>query len=237
MSEFDKEKAIRLHHELLLGTFFSRLVIDNDSIEVFSNIENEPSWEYVLPFSENIPEDSRNIYTTKILPQRSLQFTDSWLVSALEKEEAPDSLAFIRVDSKAKMLKFLQTLYQAYSSHSPNDPYGSLPPGYHPALLKAFETGKSKLHFIYIQDTFKDLVGTSALAIHPPYAFLYCVGITPPWRNRGLSEQLLQYQKYYAHSQGCSFLIAQTLKASFVENLYLKNHFERVVEMHFYGTA
>ena len=231
------------HHQILLGTFFSTLKVTADYIEVSSNVENEPMWEYIMPLTEDFIDSSvlygRNIYTPKRLPsdRYRLKYTDAWLGCIIPEDIQPaifSDFKIIEVKTEADMLMFLEGFFQAYSGHQEEDPYGALPRGYWDTFLSSFKSRKSQLKYFYIVGDDNKVAAVSAIGIKKPYSFLYCLGVVPSFRGRSLFKLLQQHRLYYArHQHGCNFAVLQTEQGGFTEK-FLKNGFSLIEVMHCY---
>ena len=230
LRDLNKEEVILLHHQALHKTFFDEIHISSNYIEVTSNIENDKTWDYVMPLSSaNFNFDNRNIYTPDFINSNNheLIFQDSWMATVVTPQEKAVSLpdlTVVEVKNDKEMNVFLEGFFQAYSGYDEHDPYGALPETYRAALWSSFKNVQAKLNFFYFMQR-GDLIAVSAIANNDNYSFLYCMGITPQFRRKGLYKQLLQHSHYFSHYNGSKFLILQTAKDSFVEKINLKNNF------------
>lgn len=226
----NKEEVIFLHHQALHKTFFDEINMSSQYIEVTSNVENDKTWDYVMPLSSvGFNFDNQNIYTPDFINSNNheLIFQDSWMAAFVTPQEKPVSLSDLtiaEVKSDKEMNIFLDGFFQAYSGYDEHDPYGALPETYRAALWSSFKNTQAKLNFFYFMQR-GDLVAVSAIANIDNYSFLYCIGVTPQFRGKGFYKHILQHSNYFSHNNSCKFLVLQTAKDSFVEKINLKNNF------------
>ena len=230
LRDLSKEEVIFLHHQALHKTFFDELNMSSNDIEVTSNVENDKTWDYVMPLSSaDFNFDNRNIYTPDFVNSNNheLIFQDSWMATLVMPQEKPVSspdLTIAEVKNDKEMNLFLEGFFQAYSGYDEHDPYGALPETYRAALWSSFKNPQAKLNFFYFMQR-GALIAVSAIANIDNYSFLYCMGITPQFRGKGFYKQLLQHGHYFSQNNGGKFLILQTAKDSFVEKINLNNSF------------
>jgi hypothetical protein len=220
--DFDKHQAILNHHEVLLGTFFLSLEKNPKYLHVTTNVKGVSEWEYVIPFNENIPP-KKNIYTRECLSMQNLKLTfkDAWLVRSIVEEKELQEFQFVKVKSCSEMQIFIDGFREAYFSNDKSE----LSIKYCDTLLNAYKNGQSKLTYFYVLNNDNQLVGVSAIAILKQYSFSYCIGVVPHYRGKKISMILLDHHSNYAKKANCQFQVLQAEKGSFVEKLYIKNHF------------
>lgn len=237
-SLFCPDEAIHRHHEVLLGTFFSKCQRNPHSIQVESNVNSEWAWEYYYPLEES--PDFKNIktaiYTPHTLSCKTYErlFTDSWMVIDIDHQQAIDSqLNLVKVAREEELIQFIKALYFAYSSFNEQDPYGTLGIGYKEALLSSFKTKQTKLDFFYLLIN-NTIAAVWAVGTLKPYSFGYCFGVTPPFRNTGIYKLLLRSIKTFSKQNDCNFLVIQTAQNSIVESINLKHHFSCFKILNYY---
>lgn len=230
---FEKNVAILNHHQALLGTFFSSLIIQAEYLTVTSNVSEVLDWEYTLPFNGAVPSHQTNLYTNHHIstPHFVLKFKDAWLVRSLlsAKENPHSGLQLVEVKNASDMQIFLEGFSQAFFPFNHHQAMN-----YQDALFTSYQTGKSKLHFFYVLDDNQRLVAVSAIAMVKPYSFSYCIGVLSAFRGKKISRFLLDHHLSYAEKAGCQFQVLQTEHGSFVEDIYIKNHFSVFAVMNYY---